>query len=213
MINGSSLVVDLGAYDGFFSHSIIDRFGCRVIALEAVPDLAARITRHEKLSVFQEAIAGKTGLVGINQYEKRCASLSGAIANEERVSVTTVRTVSFHDLKAREGIDKVDLLKVDVEGAELGMFDSSTDEDLLACKQITVEFHDFLYPTTHDHVEKVKQRLVSLGFSLVPFSFNNTDVLFINPSAGVSSFAVMWLKTVAKYGFGCIRRLRRVFRI
>jgi FkbM family methyltransferase len=210
MLDGNSMVVDLGANEGVFSHSIINRFRCRVIALEPMPDLAATITRHQKLSLFQEAIAEKTGSIDINQYEKRCASLLGSMTNEVPVSVTAVRSVSLHDLKTREGIRKVDLLKVDIEGAELGMFDSASDEDLLACKQITVEFHDFLYPETHDHVEKVKQRLALLGFRVVPFSLDNTDVLFINPSAGVSSLAVLWLKTVVKYSRGIKRRLKRV---
>jgi FkbM family methyltransferase len=210
ILDGSSLVIDFGANAGVFSHSIINRFGCRVIALEVMPDLAAGIAHHQKLTLFQEAIAENTGSIDINKYEKRCASLLGPRINEIPVSVTTVRSVSLHDLKTREGIGKVDLLKVDVEGAELGIFDSSTDKDLLACKQITVEFHDFLYSETHDRVEKIKQRLALLGFRVVPFSLDNTDVLFISPSAGVSSFAVLWLKTVVKYGRGIMRRLKRI---
>jgi FkbM family methyltransferase len=191
MLDGNSLAIDLGANEGIFSHSIINRFGCRVIALEAMPDIAMGIANHPNLTLFQEAIAEKTGLININRFEKRDASVLGPVANEVPVSVTTVKSVSFHDFKAREGIGKIDLLKVDIEGAELEMFDSAGDQDLLDCKQITVEFHDFLYPRTHNYVEKVKRRLALLGFKAVQFHLGNYDVLFINPSAGVSPLAAV----------------------
>jgi FkbM family methyltransferase len=211
MLDGNSLVLDLGANKGEFTHNIIDRFGCRVVALEAMSDLVASIEPHQKLLVFQEAIAGKTGSIELNRYEKRCASVLGPMADERPVSITTVKSVSLHDLMVRESIDKIDLVKVDIEGEELAMFDAATDRDLLSCKQITVEFHDFLYPDTHDRVENAKGRLASLGFRVVQFSLNNTDVLFINPSAGISPVFLTWLKTGVKYGRGITRRLKRAF--
>jgi FkbM family methyltransferase len=209
LLDGRSLVVDLGANEGAFCHDVIGRFGCRVVSLEAMPHLAEAIARHPKLSLFNEAIAEKTGTIEINRYEKRCASLFGPMDGETPMSVTTVRSVSLHDLIAREGLGTIDLLKVDIEGAELGMFDAASDTDLLACKQITVEFHDFLYPETHGHVEKVKARLSSLGFQVVPYSLDNTDVLFVNPSTGVSPLTALWHRTVVKYSRGIVRRLKR----
>ena len=42
------------------------------------------------------------------------------------------RPDALHDLIARERLGTIDLLKVDIEGAELGMFDAAPDADLLA---------------------------------------------------------------------------------
>lgn len=211
LLDRESTVVDLGANAGDFCHDMIGRFGCRVVSLEAMPHLAEAITPHPRLSLFNEAIAATTGTIQINRYEKRCASLFGPMEGETPISVTTVKSVSLGDLIAREGLRIVDLLKVDIEGAELGMFDAATDKDLLSCKQITVEFHDFLYPETHEHVEKVKARLASLGFQIVSYSLDNTDVLFVNPTTGVSALGLLWQRTVVKYGRGIFRRLKRTF--
>jgi FkbM family methyltransferase len=210
LLDRNSLVLDLGANEGDFIRGITNTFGCRIVSLEAMPHLAEAIARHPRLSLFNEAIADKTGTIQINRYEKRCASLFGPMDGETPVSVTTVKSVSLHDLIARERLGTIDLLKVDIEGAELGMFDAAPDADLLACKQITVEFHEFLYPETHDHVEKVKARLETLGFQIVRYSLDNTDVLFVNPSAGVSQLTLLWHGTAVKYSRGILRRLRRM---
>ncbi len=54
--------------------------------------------------------------------------------------------ITFRELRRRAGVDRIDLLKIDIEGAEIGMFDDCTDEELSSIGQITVEFHAFLFP-------------------------------------------------------------------
>jgi FkbM family methyltransferase len=41
-------------------------------------------------------------------------------------------------------IELVDLLKIDIEGAEEAVFNSTRDATLCNIKQITIEFHDFV---------------------------------------------------------------------
>jgi len=83
----------------------------------------------------------------------------------------------------------VDLMKVDIEGAELPMFRAAPDEALLRSRQISVEFHEFLYPDMHVEIELTKQRLQRLGFVAVDFSRVNGDVLFLNPSLSLSRWS------------------------
>ena len=54
-------------------------------------------------------------------------------------------------------------MKVDIEGSEIGMFDSASDEDLCMCTQITVEFHVFVYPEQRPQVEAIKKDCICLG--------------------------------------------------
>ena len=45
---------------------------------------------------------------------------------------------------------------------------------------ISVEFHDFLYPEQKSQVAQILRRMRAIGFWILPFSFDNTNVLFVN---------------------------------
>ena len=47
---------------------------------------------------------------------------------------------------AKCGIETADLIKVDIKGAELNMFEACSDELLSRVGQFSVEFHDFIDP-------------------------------------------------------------------
>ncbi|MGZ0171284.1 MAG: FkbM family methyltransferase [Planctomycetales bacterium] len=59
--------------------------------------------------------------------------------------------------------DKVDLLKIDCEGGEYEILDSTSDELLSRIDRVCMEFHE-LHPS-HDHRNLV-QRLESCGFDV-----------------------------------------------
>ena len=61
-------------------------------------------------------------------------------------------------------------MKAGIERAELAMFDSTSDEVLHRCVQITVEFHDFLDSAMVGDVSRVSLRLEELGFDRFSFS-------------------------------------------
>ena len=91
-----------------------------------------------------------------------------------------VRTVPLADFLASHGLTRVDLLKVDIEGAELEMFAQLPSHILAEVRQITVEFHDFMHPETAPEVRKTIALLRAAGFHCVRFSKDNIDLLFIN---------------------------------
>jgi len=99
-------------------------------------------------------------------------------------------------------------MKVDIEGAELAMFESASDADLQKFTQITVEFHDFIYPEQSREVESIKRRLRGLGFWVINFSLDNSDVLFVNrATSGAGRLQYIRLKYITKYMSGIRRRL------
>src|SRR5262249_33443313 len=77
---------------------------------------------------------------------------------------------------------KIEVLKLDIEGAELSVIDSLPDDLILRIGQITVEFHDFLgYHTTQEAEQRI-DRIAALGFRELYWGRrrNMTDVLLIN---------------------------------
>ena len=105
--------------------------------------------------------------------------------------------------------DQVDLLKVDIEGAEIELFSACDNDELRDVMQITVEFHDFAYRDLHDSVLRIFDRMVDIGFWVVPCSLDNSDVLFINRKTGISMAEIIYLRSIVRYGRGLRRRLRR----
>jgi FkbM family methyltransferase len=210
ILDCNSVVVDLGANEGAFSHEIIKRFGCTVFAAEPIKSVSARIAKHPRLTVLNCGIGKETGEATINVFRDRCASLLPPQPNEVATG-EKIEVVTFPRFLSLTGVFEVDLLKVDIEGAEVDVLDSLDDETLRGIRQITVEFHDFIYPSTARRVDSIRQRLRAAGFHDICFSLDNSDVLFINRNLRVSKLNLILLRTVVKYARGISRRLGRLF--
>jgi len=76
-----------------------------------------------------------------------------------------VRGITFAELVAENGIERVDLLKVDIEGAEKWLFNESADEWLPKVKTILVEFHEFIEAGSSI---RPFQKLLATGFVCAP---------------------------------------------
>jgi hypothetical protein len=71
-------------------------------------------------------------------------------------------------------------LKLDIEGAELELLPTFTASDNIA--QISVEFHDFMFPEQRERVLQVIKDIKSAGFKVINFSHpRRQDVLLVNP--------------------------------
>jgi FkbM family methyltransferase len=211
LLDRASVVFDFGANQGEFSHEIIQAFGCKVFAIEPVPKLADAIEPHQNLRLYRLALADRVGTASLNIFVARCASLYPTGDAAEGDSRTQVATTTFSDFRKRTGVSRINLLKIDIERAELDLFESTPDDELLRCDQITVEFHDFLCPDDRPRVDAARKRLRDIGFFEIRFSLDNTDVLFVNKKTRISPVHVLFLKSVVKYALGIRRRLERMW--
>jgi len=202
LLNYNSVVVDLGAHRGEFSSKLSESFGCKCYAVEALPSLYSQIEEDDLVKKFNYAITDSNKPISLNvsanpegnSIYKEVADAasnwqmmnmpSAAVINDGYVNVNGITLETFLDMNE---IEMIDLLKIDIEGAELDLFRSTKDETL--CKkvrQITVEFHDFIEEFKEAKGSKfreIQERLTSLGFVSIVFSFGNyIDVLMINTS-------------------------------
>jgi FkbM family methyltransferase len=215
LLSSRSVVVDLGANRGEFAHGIIDRFGCQVCAAEPLASLQEKIEPSANLKLFRVAIGSEDGTAQLHVFRSRDASVFGSrgakdtLKGEEEVEVVSVRT-----FLSRAAVEQVDLMKVDIEGAELTMLEAASEALLHRIGQITVEFHDFIYPELKSRVEAVKKRLEAIGFWRINFSLDNTDVLFLNRAwSAVNLFRVAELKYFRRNVEGGKRWMRRMIQI
>jgi FkbM family methyltransferase len=177
-LDSNSIIVDLGANEGVFTEKIHSTFGCSIFAVEPVPQLFSKIQTNEKVRKFNYCIAGKNGPVFLYTPPDRCASICQHDSGNPDCSIV-VEGVTFEYFLKSQTIKAIDLLKVDIEGAEIELFSSITIEHLRMLKQLTIEFHDFLWSDLHDQVESIKRRMINNGFFCISFSLNNGNVLFV----------------------------------
>jgi FkbM family methyltransferase len=205
-----SVVVDLGANRGDFAAEMVRRFGCTAYAVEPVREIYEQIPRSSSLTAYHAAVGGADGAARIFLYGGLGSSIRSDFVPQLGDRQETVEQLTLATLFARAGIGRVDLMKVDIEGAEIEMFDSASDDQLGAVAQITVEFHDFIYPDLAAPVEAIKRRLCGLGFAAIKFTRNNADVLFINRSRlALSTLEEAHLRWVVRYREGALRRVQR----
>ncbi len=207
-LTADSTVIDLGANLGRFSRAIAARFGLRCYGVEANPNLFAQLKSyaHDRLQFFSFAINGQDAPITLNlSSDITSSSVASAVVPDANGQVT-VPGKTLSTFLAEQGLGTIDLMKVDIEGAEVALFGSMSDEMLRNVKQITIEFHDEHGFITHEQFCQLRDRLLSVGFHGIQFSPNNTNWLFFRPEiAGPVRRA--YVKYIVRNIRGVMRRL------
>ena len=206
-----SIVVDLGAHLGEFSTEISRRFGCRCYGAEPHPGLYSRISQSDQVSILNAAIASVDAPVEFNISAFAEANSLHALPRSG-INSTTVSGITFRNFIAAWGIDHINLMKVDIEGAEIELFGTMSDDLLHRIDQITVEFHDFVPEfDLSARVRATLDRLVGLGWLPIVFSRrDHSDVLLINrKNLSLSSSQLFYFSYLARYVEGMLRIIKR----
>jgi len=203
-----SVVLDLGLNRGVFAVEVIKRFKSRVIGLEPAPDLFMNLPASPLLEAHNMAIGDSPNVV-LSLNESSCSSAHPSLKEPEARQIE-VAGISLDSLLDAEELSVIALGKVDIEGAEIDMFLGASDSALLAFRQLTVEFHDFLDPALAASVDKVIRRLCTgLGFRRIEFSRGREDVLFLNSAFPIGRVELALTRGPVKYLRGIKRMAAR----
>lgn len=138
--NKGGVVIDLGANIGTFS-IYAAHFGAIVYAVEPEPHNREALEKNillnnmnNKIHILPYAISDYKGTAVIND------SGGGSTIKDDGIFGTEVEVMSLDNLFALYHIENVDVLKIDVEGAELEIVLGASKENLNKCKYIAMEF-------------------------------------------------------------------------
>ena len=202
LLSKESVIIDLGANRGHFSTEVSRDCGATCYAIEAVPRLYESIPENPRIRKFNLAICKADGPVSFNISSQEESGSMSALPDSMLEESITVQGMTLKSFIEANNLDQIDLLKMDIEGAEIELLKSIDDSTLRKIRQITVEFHDFLpYFNQAEDIVLIKARLKSLGFTCIKYSMScHADVLFINRAeAGLTTLQIAYLKWIDRY--------------
>jgi FkbM family methyltransferase len=182
-----AVVADFGAHRGEFFASLKAEYPVsRALLVEADPMLAESLkgTFGNEADVLHAALVGENKgatIIFTRSTEPEASSIfSERVAVYGVVNQVKVPTVNFAEALQRLG-GRMDLAKLDIEGAEVEVLQTARPSDLVACSLLTVEFHDNRQPITRRDVDRVCQRMRREGYGIVNANWPHVDdVFFVN---------------------------------
>ncbi len=125
VLDPGTTFVDVGAHIGYFSilaAALVAEIGA-VYSFEPDPDCFSRLAvnscPYPWIITYNSAVADRNGEISFYRSPKQSESGWGAIFNEDgKRAELSVRVCTLDNWMSREGIEKIDVLKMDVEGSE-----------------------------------------------------------------------------------------------
>ena len=181
----NSVVADVGCgFEAELSRHMIVRHGLHAFGVDPTkkhrPYLAALETasggRFKHLPLALSAINGT--LAFHESLQNESGSLLSEHTNIRRDDITTyqVESVTLTELRTRLGRESVDLLKLDLEGAEYALFENVKESDLTPFQQIFLECHHHCTDHPIEETKNLVARIVAMDFKV--FTLDQHNFLF-----------------------------------
>lgn len=185
-LDSTSVMLDMGlGFDADFSQAMIARFGLTSVGFDPTrkhyPKLKALADASGgRFHVLPIAIGTQRGEVTFHESKTNVSGslLSGHLnVRHDPVETYQVQVITLADALTESPTGKVDLVKMDIEGAELDVLDAASDSTLTACPQWIIEFHhDLIAGGRFADTKKRVRRFSDLGFRL--YTRDNVNFLF-----------------------------------
>lgn len=159
-------VLDLGCgVDFLFSIAMLEK-GMKVLAIDPNPKIS-EFPKHPDLHFVNKAIVPKFSKdpIEFNLYNDVDAFSSIHTAHDvsfvKKNGKVLVETITIEELKKQFDIQHIELIKIDIEGAEYALLESF---DHALSRQLSIEYHDFRgmnphFPNNQLFHDKLKKNL------------------------------------------------------
>lgn len=186
-MDARSVVYSFGVgEDVSFDLALIDTFGLQVHAFDPTPKSIQWVQQQSLPSNFilhEYGIADFDGEVSFNPPENPdhvSHTLLARPATEARAIRVPVKRLDT--IVSELGHERIDLLKMDVEGAEYAVIDDLAQSSLRP-KQLLVEFHHRFEDVGADATDRAVRQLKQLGYALYHVSTRGEEFSFLHQPA------------------------------
>jgi FkbM family methyltransferase len=144
-LDRDSVVVDVGGYHGDFAEQMDRKFGSRIFLFEPVPEFFAlccrRFADRPNVRCLNYGLSAAAGRFPITE-ESDGSSLAKHASSASRQWVEVRR---FADVVDALAIERIDLLKVNIEGGEFELLPHLIETGLIRrVRYLQVQFHTFV---------------------------------------------------------------------
>jgi FkbM family methyltransferase len=151
-----STVFDLGGFKGQWASDIYARYCCDIYVFEPVEnyviDIQRRFQRNKKIKVFNFGLGDKNTELMISRMGDSSSLHKGP--GDEKIIIHC-----FNDFMKEHNITHIDLLKLNIEGAEYDLLDHILENNLQkTITNIQIQFHDFV-DNARVRMEKIQNEL------------------------------------------------------
>lgn len=156
-LDSNSLVFDVGGYKGEWSEEIIKKYDCHIFIFEPVPEyyeiIRQKFENNHKIHAFNLALGSsdKRSKIGILKDSSSAYKIS-----DDQIEICSADIVDFLN---KNNINKIDLMKINIEGGEYELLEHLINNNLInRIQNIQVQFHDFL-PNAKQRMNLIQKNL------------------------------------------------------
>lgn len=184
-VHADSVVVDVGLGENVsFSKSLIDRYGCTVHGFDPTPRAIRYVNNlaYDKMIVYDHCLGASAGRAKFYLPNNR-NHVSGSLAKVDHVGIDEidVELVTIKNIFEILKIDRIDLLKLDIEGSE---YEVIASDSFRTCAPriglLCIEFHHRWQIYGRKSTREAVKILRGLGFLCAWRSVTNEEFLFVN---------------------------------
>lgn len=171
-LDKSSIVIDIGFYQGTFSKIIYEKYGCQIYAFEPIKTFYDQAVNSPNIKLYNY------GIGAYNRYEKISIQkdASSIFLVSELSEIILIR--SIEEVLTELKLDQIDLIKINIEGCEFELLEKIISLNLQnKIKNIQVQFHKFVNnsETRRDQITNELQKTHKLTYNF-PFIWENWEI-------------------------------------
>lgn len=142
-LNENSIVMDLGGYEGQWAADIFCRYACIIHIFEPYPEYAKKIEdrfkNNPRVSIYNYGLAKSASV------ENLYISADSSSTHKASGDAVEVQLKEINAFFTGYNINKVDLMKINIEGGEYDLLEYLILSNLIKkFDNIQVQFHDFV---------------------------------------------------------------------
>lgn len=185
-LNSDSVIYSFGiGEDMSFEMDLIEDLDCEIFAFDPTPksiDWLNKQTLSRNLTLYDFGVGGEDGYVDfyqpVNTDYVSCSTIEADHLKSEPIEV---KMKTLETIMGLLGDDKIDLLKMDVEGSEYEVI-SEIVKKKIKINQILVEFHHRFSSFDFSDTEEAIEKLNNMGYKLFNISESKKEYSFIYAS-------------------------------
>jgi FkbM family methyltransferase len=188
LLNRNSVVYSFGiGEDISFDDALIQKYQCQVVGFDPTPKSIRWCQQQllpNRFSFKDYGLAAESGMATF-YLPANPNYVSGSLVGHDDVSATNAIEVpmkSLPDIVLELGHPLIDVLKMDIEGAEYEVIPSILESGI-GIDQLVIEFHERFFTDGKEKTSRIIRQLKDHGFEIFAVSDSFEEVSFVRVAA------------------------------